>query len=119
MMTSRVARSAASWSVSVAGIVASLVVAASIARGAPVPPDKPCLLLTDAEITTAIGAPGKSHEGQKAITKGSAKGETMRTCSWAAANGGGAVNLSLVKVADLEAAKNAFRPQMQQTMQAL
>jgi hypothetical protein len=115
-MTNRVARSFALCG-SIAGIAAALLMTTSLARGAP--PDKPCLLLTDAEITATIGAPGKSHEGQKAITEGPAKGETMRTCSWAIANAGGAVNLSVVKVNDLETAKSAFRAQMQQSMQSL
>ena len=84
------------------GSIAALLIASpAIARAAAPPPtpDKPCTLLTDAEIAAAVGggAPRKSHEGHKAITQGAAKGETMRTCSWSVGNG--AVNLSLVKVA--------------------
>jgi hypothetical protein len=90
--------------------------APATARGAP--PDKACSLLTDAEITAAIAAPSKSQESQMAITQGPAKGETMRTCSWLIPNG--AVNLWFTKVgADLEAARTAFRAQMQKTIQTL
>ena len=53
-----------------------------------------------------------------AITQGPAKGETMRTCSWSIPNG--AVNVSFMKVgSDLEAARTAFRAQMQRVIQAL
>jgi len=115
-MTKRVERSRALWCGSIASVIAGVLLSAVPATGHAAP-DKPCTLLTDAEITAAVGAPGKSHEGQMAITEGPAKGETMRTCTWSV--GPGAVNLSLVKVADLEAAKSTFRAQMQQTMDAL
>src|SRR5215831_14259559 len=110
-MTNRTARTFALWGGSLAGVVAALLATTpTVTRAAP--PDQPCRLLTDAEITAAVGAPGKSHSAEKAIAHGPAKGETMRTCSWSV--GHGAVNLSLVKVADLETAKGAFRAQMQQ-----
>jgi len=115
-MTNRTDRSFALWCGSMAGLAALLLTTPSTGSGAPAP-DKPCTLLTDAEITAAVGAPGKSHEGQMPVTQGPAKGETMRTCSWAV--GTGAVNLSLVKVGDVESAKSAFHAQMHQTMQAL
>src|SRR5262245_29237699 len=115
-MTNRTARTLAlSWG-SLAGVIAALIVTTpAVTRAAT--PDKPCLLLTDAEIASAVGAPGKSHSIQKEISRGPAKGETMSTCSWSV--GRGAVNLSLVKVADLATAKGAFRAQMQQSMESL
>lgn len=114
-MTSRIARTFGLWCSSIAGVAALLVTTPAVTRAAP--PDKPCLLLTDAEITAAVGAPGKWHEGHKAISQGPARGETMRTCSWSVGNG--AVNLSLVRVADLATAKGAFRAQMRQSMESL
>ena len=106
------------WSCSIASVVAGALLLATPAIARATPPDKACSLLTDADITAAVGAPGKAHhETQTAIKDGPAKGETMRTCSWSVQNG--AVNLSFVKVADVEAAKSAFRAQMQQTVQSL
>ena len=118
-MTNRIDRPRpfALWCGAIAGLAVLLFAAPSTGRAAPTPPDKPCTLLTDAEIKAAVGAPGKSHEGHMPVTQGPAKGETMRTCSWSV--GTGAVNLSLVKVADVESAKSAFHAQMQQTMHAL
>jgi hypothetical protein len=115
MMTKRIVRTFVLRCASIAGVAALLLTTPAITRAAP--PDKPCLLLTDAEITAAVGAPGKSHEGQKAIAQGPAKGETIRTCSWSVGNG--AVNLSLVRVADLATAKGAFRAQMRQSIESL
>ena len=115
-MTNRIDRSLALWCVPVVSLATLLLTTPSTGRGAAAP-DKPCALLTDAEIKAAVGAPGKSHEGQMPVTQGPAKGETMRTCSWAV--GTGAVNLSLVKVGDVESAKSAFHAQMHQTMQSL
>lgn len=89
----------------------------SLSLGRANPPDKACSLLTDAEITTAVGAPSKSQDSQMAVTQGPAKGETGKLCTWIVPNG--AVNLAFVKVADLEAGRSAFRAQMQQTTDAL
>jgi hypothetical protein len=97
------------------GVAALICATPAIARATP--PDKACSLLTDAEITAAVGAPSKSTENQMEVTQGPAKGGTVRTCTWLIPTG--AVNLSLMKVGDIEAARTAFRAQMQRTMQAL
>ena len=80
-------------------------------------PDKACSLLTDAEITAAVGAPSGSHDSQMPMTQGPAKGETTKLCTWTVPNG--AVNLAFVKVADLDAGRSAFRAQMEKTTGAL
>jgi hypothetical protein len=116
-MTNRVARSFAVWSGSIAGVVVGVLIGATPAIARVSLPDKACSLLTDAEITAAVAAPTKATENQMPVQQGAAKGETMRTCSWSIPNG--AVNLSFVKVGDMEAAKTAFRAQMQKTLQSL